>query len=80
MVATRPHFIAITSDVFDAERHYITIWIGCDYASGEAAPVADYELSEVGWFRADALPEPLFLAFSHLVNGESLPPDAWRSV
>ena len=72
-----PRFLAVTNDVFDADRHWLTVWLEADYAGGDAAPVAAYELSEVGWFHVDDLPSPLFLSLEHLVDGESLPRNAW---
>ena len=69
---TNVHFLGITNDVFDAERHYITIWMAGDYLSGEAHVAAEYEAADVGWFRWDALPVPLFLSLQHLLDGEQL--------
>jgi 8-oxo-dGTP diphosphatase len=70
-------FIGLTNDVFDENRHYITIWMRGEYLSGEAHVAAEYESIEVGWFRWEALPGPLFLSLQHLLGGESYPPDAF---
>jgi 8-oxo-dGTP diphosphatase len=72
-VVSRARFRAITNDVFDDERHYVTIWMEADYPGGDVATVADYELSDVGWFHLDALPEPLFLPFAKLLAGQCMP-------
>ncbi len=67
-------FRAITNDVFeDIGRHYITIWMQAQYASGTPVVNAEYEMSEVGWFARDALPEPLFLPLHNLLNGDCYP-------
>lgn len=67
-------FRAMTSDVFEAEgRHYITFWMEAEHAEGDAAVVADYELSEVGWFAWDSLPESLFLSLANLIAGRCYP-------
>lgn len=67
-------FRAITNDVMDSEgRHYITLWMEGEHVHGEPAPVADYELSDVRWFRWKELPETLFLPFANLVGGECYP-------
>jgi 8-oxo-dGTP diphosphatase len=71
-------FIGLTNDVFDESRHYITIWMRGEYLSGEAHVAAEYESSEVGWFRWDALPGPLFLSLQHLLGEESYPPYALK--
>ena len=63
-------FIGLTNDVFEAEgKHYITIWMEAEYAGGAAHVNAPREMTEVGWFALDALPEPLFLPVANLVAG-----------
>jgi 8-oxo-dGTP diphosphatase len=69
-----PRFRAVTNDVFEAEGlHYITLWMEGEYLSGEAVVNAAYEMSEVGWFAWDNVPEPLFLPLQNLLNGKSYP-------
>jgi 8-oxo-dGTP diphosphatase len=71
---TAPVFRAITNDLFEAEqKHYLTIWMEGAYVAGEPAVRASRELSSVGWFAWDALPEPLFLPFEHLLTGQCDP-------
>jgi len=63
-------FLGVTNDVFEAEqKHYLTIWFDASYESGEAKLKAPEEESEVGWFKRDALPQPLFLPLQHLLEG-----------
>ena len=63
-------FRAITNDIFETEgKHYITIWMEGQYVAGEARVNAAYEMSEVGWFSWDALPQPLFLSLRNLLSG-----------
>jgi 8-oxo-dGTP diphosphatase len=69
-----PRFRAITNDVFDETRHYVTIWMEADFAGGHVSAVADDELSDVEWFELDALPEPLFPPFARLLAGDCMPP------
>lgn len=67
-------FLAITNDVFEAEgKHYVTIWMQGKYAAGEPVVNADHEMAETGWFAWDALPQPLFLPFHHLLTGNCYP-------
>ncbi len=67
-------FRAVTNDIFEAEHeHYVTIWMEANYVSGKPRVRAAEEESEVGWFAWDALPEPLFLPFAHLVEGKTYP-------
>lgn len=71
---TNPIFRAITNDVFEEEyRHYLTVWMEGTYVSGEPTIQSAHEVSEVGWFSWDALPEPLFLPFEHLLTGQCDP-------
>ncbi len=67
-------FRAITNDVFEEEsKHYITIWMEGKYVSGEPTIHAPQEMSAVGWFSWDALPEPLFLPLENLLAGQCHP-------
>jgi 8-oxo-dGTP diphosphatase len=67
-------FRALTNDVFESERrHYITIWMQAAYRTGEAGVRSKRELTEVGWFRWDRLPAPLFLPLENLLAGRCYP-------
>jgi 8-oxo-dGTP diphosphatase len=68
-------FVAITNDWFEAEqKHYITIWFCARQFAGEPMIASPREMTELGWFGWDALPQPLFLPLANLVSGESYPP------
>ena len=68
--------LGFTNDLFEESgRHYITLWMRAEYASGEATVAAPTEASEVAWVAWDALPEPLFLPLRNLIRGASYPPD-----
>lgn len=68
------HFKALTNDIFaDLGKHYITIWMEGKCLSGEARVAADYEVAEIGWFRWDELPKPVFLPLENLLTGKSYP-------
>src|SRR5947207_14215735 len=65
-----PIFRAITNDIFEKEgKHYVTIWMEGTYISGEPVVHSAREMTEVGWFPWDALPEPLFLPLENLLSG-----------
>ncbi len=67
-------FRAITNDVFEADgKHYITIWMEAMVVAGEPVVNAAEEMSELGWFAWDALPQPLFLPLQHLLDGVCYP-------
>ncbi len=62
--------LAVTNDMFSAEgKHYITLWVEGCYETGEAIVNAEYELTDVGWFPWNDLPEPLFLPMKNLLAG-----------
>jgi 8-oxo-dGTP diphosphatase len=72
-------FIAITNDIFESPgKHYITIWMQAEYRSGEPKISAEYEVAQLGWFRWDKLPEPLFLPLKNLLEGKSYPPHGFQ--
>src|SRR5262245_38747463 len=66
-------FRAITNDIFDTGKHYITIWMEGNSISNEPVIAAEDEVVEIGWFAWDSLPGPLFLSFENLLNGNSYP-------
>lgn len=67
-------FLAITNDVSGAgKEHSITIWMAGRYVSDPPILHATHEASVVNWFSWDALPEPLFLPFEHLLTGRCYP-------
>lgn len=67
-------FRAVTNDVFtDEGKHYVTVWMEGDYRTGEPTLGAAHEMSDVGWFPWDELPEPLFLPLKNLLEGRCYP-------
>jgi 8-oxo-dGTP diphosphatase len=67
-------FRAVTNDVFEETgKHYVTAWFE-GKAMNEPAIAAERELSEIGWFAWDSLPQPLFLPLENLVKENSYPP------
>lgn len=67
-------FLAITNDVSGAgKEHIITIWMAGRYVSGPPTLHVAHQTSVINWFSWDALPEPLFLPFEHLLTGRCYP-------
>jgi 8-oxo-dGTP diphosphatase len=69
-------FVAVTNDIFiESNKHYITLWMQADHISGEPRIAAEDEVAQVGWFKWESLPSPLFIPLENLMNQKSYPPD-----
>jgi len=74
LVIANPTFRAITNDVFvEEEKHYITVWVEAKHISGEPIINSVRELSQIGWFAWDALPQPIFLPFKQFIDDQCYP-------
>jgi 8-oxo-dGTP diphosphatase len=67
-------FGGVTNDLFDNERHYVTLWFESVCEAGEETVAAPYEMSEIGWFEAGDLPSPLFPPLRRLLDRDLLAP------
>lgn len=55
-------FGTVTNDIFKDERkHYITICMVADFASGKVKIMEPLKCEKWRWFKWDKLPQPLFL-------------------
>ncbi len=67
-------FVAITNDLMeDRGKHYITIWMRGDADGTEAVLSDPAEIAELGWFAADALPQPRAVYFENFLAGRRMP-------
>ena len=58
---------AVTNDFFEKEdKHYITLFMICDYDSGEVKVLEPHKSECWEWFSWDKLPEPLFIPVKNL--------------
>jgi 8-oxo-dGTP diphosphatase len=58
---TNVRFLAATNDLFaDAGKHYISIWLEADWASGEPVSREPEKVIDVQWRSLADLPTPLF--------------------
>lgn len=60
-------FGAVTNDIF-ADKHYISIWVICDYKSGELTVTEPDKFIEHKWINFTELQEPLFLPWKQLLT------------
>jgi 8-oxo-dGTP diphosphatase len=58
---TNIKFLAATNDIFNKDvKHYISIWMTCDWASGEPQNMEPEKITDVEWRSFQDLPAPLF--------------------
>jgi 8-oxo-dGTP diphosphatase len=71
MTIKNVRFGAVTNDYFkDEGKHYITVWMASDWASGEATITEPDRCLQLAWSSFDDLPEPLFLPWQGLLKSE----------
>lgn len=62
-------YLTTTNDRFVKEnKHYVTIFMTCDYAAEEATIKEPEKSTEIGWFAWESLPKPLFLPIENLLK------------
>lgn len=67
-------FAAVTNDIFQKEeKHYITIFVTCDYESGEVKVMEPEKCEEWLWMSWEKLPGTLFLPIENLLLQEFKP-------
>lgn len=62
-------FFSATNDIFEKEdKHYITIEMKAKLQSGIAKIMEPDKSTDIGWFKANNLPKPLFLPVKNLLK------------
>ncbi len=60
--------ITATNDIFPKEnKHYVTVFMGCEYKSGIPKPLEPTKCSEWRWFERNKLPKNLFLPYDKIL-------------
>lgn len=60
-------FGGLTNDFFkDSNKHYITVWMLSDWASGQECINEPEKCAAQSWYSFDDLPSPLFLSWQQL--------------
>lgn len=69
LVISNPVFVTCTNDFFTEEnKHYVTIYMKADWASGEPKVIEPDKMVKWDWFDWDNLPSPLFIPMQHFVE------------
>ncbi|MBC7868679.1 NUDIX domain-containing protein [Candidatus Saccharibacteria bacterium] len=64
-------FGAVTNDYFtDEDKHYVTIWMLSEWASGQEYNVEPDKCINQEWYSFEDLPTPLFLPWNQLLESE----------
>lgn len=60
-------FLAVTNDIFTLDKHYVTIFMIADWATGEARILEPEKCQELAWFTLDRLPKEAMLPIKNLL-------------
>jgi len=62
-------YLGLTNDIFAREgKHYITIFMVCNWKSGNAEIKEPDKCTKLDWYSWEELPNPLFLPIENLVK------------
>jgi 8-oxo-dGTP diphosphatase len=69
LVVDNVRLLSVTNDIHHSEnRHYVTLFMLCDYESGQAKVMEPEKCEEWKWVEWDNLPRPLFLPVENLLK------------
>ena len=61
-------YVTVTNDIFPKDnKHYITVFMVCEYDSGTPKPLEPKKCSEWKWFDKNNLPDKLFLPYDKIL-------------
>jgi 8-oxo-dGTP diphosphatase len=67
LAVANTQYAAISNDIYtQEEKHYVTIFMVCDYISGEAQVMEPEKCEQWEWFDWTKLPQPLFLSIQNV--------------
>lgn len=61
-------FISATNDIFDEAKHYVTIFMAADWASGEAVNAEPEKASDLRFFTIGTMPDNVMLPIKNLLK------------
>lgn len=60
-------FLAATNDVFSTDKHYVTIFMSSEWASGEAVNLEPEKCEALAWHTLETLPSNIMLPIKNLL-------------
>lgn len=66
-------FFAVTNDIFDEQKHYVTIFMQADYVGGQIENLEPDKCYGWQWFDIGQLPDNLFLPLRSLLQEHEIP-------
>ena len=69
---TNVRFGAVTNDVFDDARHYVTIWMVSDHLWGSPQVREPDKFVDLRWITPPTMPDPRFLSMRNLLDHHDL--------
>lgn len=60
--------LTFTNDIFSENKHYVTLYLACDYISGELELKEPEKCEGWNWFSVAEIPHPRFLPLDHLLE------------
>jgi len=65
--------VGVTNDFMpNDEKHYITIFVEADYASGEPIPKEPDKIADMMWCALEEIPEPMFIPLKNFIDKKRL--------
>ena len=61
-------FLTATNDIFDETKHYVTIFMTADWASGKAVNAESEKASDLKFFTLDTMPDNVMLPIKNLIR------------
>ena len=72
LTITNPEFFALSNDVFESDKHYVSIFMKANYQENQRVQnIEPHNFEKWQWFEINHLPNNLFLPLKQLVNNKA---------
>ncbi|MDO8513472.1 MAG: NUDIX domain-containing protein [bacterium] len=62
--------LGLTNDIYQANKHSVTLHFACSITKGEPTITEPHNFTEIGWFKLNNLPSPLFHPVANFLQTE----------